>query len=173
MSPSSREIYRGKVVHLFVDEVSLPNGRTTTLETIRHVGAAAALPFVSDTEVLLVRQFRHAAGGWLLEVPAGKLDDGENPEVCARREVEEEVGFRAGRLEKLGAILTTPGFTDEVIHLYEAHELTEALASLEEDEVLTPLRVRFDEAIAMVLRGEIHDAKSVCAILLAKARREA
>ena len=167
----SREIYRGKVVHLFVDEIQLPNGRPATLEVIRHVGAAAALPFVSSTEVLLVRQFRHAAGGWLIEVPAGKLDDGEPPEVCARREVEEEVGFRAGRLEKLGAILTTPGFTDEVIHLYEAHDLTESAAALEDDELLEPLRVTFDEAVAMVERGEIHDGKSVCAILLAKARR--
>jgi ADP-ribose pyrophosphatase len=168
---TSREIYRGKIVHLFVDDIQLPNGRPATLEVIRHVGAAAALPFLSNTEVLLVRQYRHAAGGWLIEIPAGKLDDGELPEICARREVEEEVGFRPGRLEKLAAILTTPGFTDEVIHLYEAHDLVEATASLEDDEVLEPMRVPFDEAVAMVERGEIRDAKSVCAILLAKARR--
>jgi 8-oxo-dGTP pyrophosphatase MutT (NUDIX family) len=90
---------------------------------IRHPGAAAVVPFLDPRTILLVRQFRHAAGGFLLEIPAGKLDPGEPPEVCAARETEEEVGYRAGRLEKLGAILTTPGFTDEIIHLYAGFDL--------------------------------------------------
>jgi len=117
VNESPREIYRGKVVHLFVETVTLPNGHTTTLEVIHHPGAAAVVPFLADRTVLLVRQYRHAAGGYIWEVPAGKLD-GELPEVCARRELVEEAGVEAGRLESLGDIVTTPGFSDEVIHLF-------------------------------------------------------
>jgi ADP-ribose pyrophosphatase len=170
MADSSREIYRGKVVHLFVDTVTLPNGRTTTLEMIRHPGAAAVIPFLDPQTILLVRQYRHAAGGFLLEVPAGKLDPGEAPERCARRETEEETGFRPGRLEKLGAILTTPGFTDEVIHLYAGFDLTRAESALEFDECLTVETRPFAEALALVERGEIQDAKTMSALLLAARR---
>ena len=123
MLVSSREIHRGRVVHLFEDTVVLPNGNTTTLDMIRHPGAAAVVPFLDARTILLVRQFRHAAGGDLLEIPAGKLDPGEPPEACAARETEEEAGYRAGRLVRLGAILTTPGFTDEIIHLYAGYDL--------------------------------------------------
>ena len=173
---STREVYRGRVVHLVVEEVALPNGFQAALEVIHHPGAAAVLPFVSATEVLLVRQYRHATagaagGGYLLEVPAGKLDSGEPPDVCARRETEEEVGHTVGRLTKLGAIFTTPGFTDEIIHLYTAHELKPTAARLGPDEILSVVRVEFSEAVAMVERGEITDSKSVCAILLAARSR--
>jgi len=164
---ASREIYRGKVVHLFVDTVRLPNGHVTELEVIHHPGAAAVLPFAGAGEVILVRQYRHAAGGYLLEIPAGKLDKGETPEACARRETEEEVGQRIGRLERLGSILTTPGFTDEVIHLFAGHDLVPTAAALEPDEDLTVVRLPFAEAVAKVERGEITDAKSMAAILLA------
>jgi ADP-ribose pyrophosphatase len=164
---TSREIHRGKVVHLFVDTVTLPNGHTTELETIRHPGAAAVVPFVDGGDVLLVRQYRHAAGGYLLEIPAGKLDPGESPEHCARRETEEETGHRVGRLVKLGAILTTPGFTDEIIHLFAGHELSAGTVAREPDEDMTLVRLPFAEAVAMVERGEIQDAKTVSALLLA------
>jgi ADP-ribose pyrophosphatase len=171
MGDDAREIYRGKVVHLFVHRVPLPHGGETTLEVIHHPGAAAALPFLPEGDVVLVRQYRFAAGGWLLEIPAGKLDPGESPDHCARRETEEEVGLRAGRLVSLGSILTTPGFTDEVIHLYEAHDLEPAEARLEADEVLAPVRMPFAEAVRLVVTGEIRDAKTVAAILLAARRR--
>jgi ADP-ribose pyrophosphatase len=169
---SSREIHKGRVVHLFEDTVRLPNGHVATLDMIRHPGAAAVVPFVSldPPTILLVRQFRHAAGGFLLEAPAGKLDPGEAPEACAARETEEESGYRAGRLEKLGAILTTPGFTDEVIHLYAGFDLVPVPSRLEVDEVLTVERVPFADAIAMVERGEIQDAKTMSALLLAARR---
>jgi len=173
---SKREIYRGRVVHLVVEEVALPNGHQSTLEVIYHPGAAAVLPFVSDTEVLLVRQYRHATagapgGGYLLEIPAGKLDPGEAPEACARRETEEEVGYAIGRLERLGAIFTAPGFTDEIIHLYTAHELVPTAARLGPDEVLSVVRMEFAAAVAMIERGEIIDSKSICALLMAAQKR--
>jgi ADP-ribose pyrophosphatase len=173
---SSREIYRGRVVHLKVEEVELPNGNRAALEVILHPGAAAVVPFVSASDILLVRQYRHATvraagGGYLLEVPAGKLDPGEAPEACARRETEEEIGYAVGRLERLSAIFTTPGFTDEVIHLFAGFDLTPTAAKLGPDEVLSVVRVPFEEAVAMVERGEITDSKSVCAILLAARAR--
>jgi ADP-ribose pyrophosphatase len=170
MNEEIREIYKGKVVHLMVEEVTLPNGNRATVEVIRHPGAAAVVPFLSRDEILLVRQYRHAAGGYLLEVPAGKLDPGEPPEVCAERETEEEVGYRPGRLIRLGSIITTPGFTDEIIHLFAAYDLTPGRTQLGPDEVLSVLRIPFAEALAQVERGEIEDAKSVCAILLAARR---
>jgi ADP-ribose pyrophosphatase len=142
------------------------------LETIRHPGAAAVLPFLPEGRVVLIRQYRHAAGGYIVEVPAGKLDRGEPPERCAAREIEEETGWRAGELIPLGSILTTPGFTDEVIWLYEAHALVRGAQALESDEVLETMDVPFERAVAMVRGGEITDAKSVATILLAFARRQ-
>jgi ADP-ribose pyrophosphatase len=172
MGAPPREIYRGKVVHLFVETVTLPNGHTTTLEVIHHPGAAAVVPFFPDGTILMVRQYRHAAGGYLLEIPAGKLDPGEAPEACALRETEEEVGHRAGRLEKLGAILTTPGFTDEIIHLYAGYDLLPTRSATEPDEDLTVLRLPFEEALGRVERGEIQDAKTMAALLLAARRKD-
>jgi len=160
-----REIHDGRVVKLSVDRIRLPNGGETELEIIRHPGAAAVVPFDDDGNVLLVRQYRYATSGWLLEVPAGKLDPGENPDTCARREVEEETGHQPGRLTPLGWIWTTPGFTDEKIWLYRASELTATRQNLQEDEVLEVERVPFDDAIEMAVRGEINDGKSVCALL--------
>jgi ADP-ribose pyrophosphatase len=165
-----RPIYAGRVVRLFVETVTLPNGHTIDLEIVRHPGASAVVALTPADEVLLVRQYRHAAGGFLYEVPAGKLD-GEPPEVCAARELTEEAGVEAGRLEHLGSIVTTPGFSDEVIHLYLATELRPARQRLEPDEVLTVERVPFERALDMCATGAIRDAKSMCALQLADLRR--
>ena len=113
-----RNVYSGEWMEVVTEEVQLPNGHRVALDIVRHPGASAVVPFVSDEDVLLIRQYRYATGGYLYEVPAGKLDAGEAPEVCAARELEEEAGQRAGRLEKLGSIWTTPCFTDERIHLF-------------------------------------------------------
>jgi len=167
-----REIFAGRVVRLSVDRVRLPNGNVTELELIRHPGAAAAVPLASDGTVLLVRQYRYAASDWLLEVPAGKLDPGEGPEPCALREVEEETGYRPGRLDSLGWIFTTPGFTDEKIWLYLALDLVATRQELQHDEVLTVVRMPLAEAVERAAAGEIRDAKSVCALLRAARARE-
>lgn len=167
---TSERVFEGRLIKVDRERVRLPGGKEATLETIRHPGAAAVLPFMPDGTVLLIRQFRHAAGGFIVEVPAGKLDAGEPPDACARREIEEEVGFRAERLVDLAAVRTTPGFTDEVIWLYEAHDLVPGTQKLDADEVLEVLRVPFDEAVRMTLDGRIGDAKTMCAILLAHAR---
>lgn len=168
-----RQIYKGKVVDLTVEKVALPNGAVTELEIIRHPGAAAMVPLTDEGSVLLVRQYRYAPGSWLLEVPAGKLDPGEAPEVCAAREMEEEVGQRPGELIALGWIWTTPGFTDEKIWLYLGRDLVTGRQALEGDEILSVESLPLAEAVAKVHTGEICDGKSVCALLRAASYLEA
>jgi len=167
-----RLVHKGRSISVYIEQAELPNGRKVELDILRHPGAAAVVPFLSQTDVLLIRQYRHAAGGAILEVPAGKLD-GEEPAVCAARELEEEAGQRAGRLEKLGEIWTTPGFTDEKIHLFAAFDLTPVPQRLESDEVIELVRMPFLRAIELVWSGKIADAKSALALLHAAHRRGA
>ena len=166
---SRRLVHEGRASRVFVEEVALPNGHVVSLDVVRHPGASAVVPFVSGEDVLLIRQFRHAAGGTILEVPAGKLD-GDSPEVCAARELEEEAGQHAGRLEHLATILTTPGFTDERIHLFAAFDLTPVPQRLEHDEVIEVVRMPLAEALRRVWSGEVQDAKSALALLHAAKR---
>ena len=170
---ASRSIYRGKVLDLAVDRVRLPNGAETDLELIHHLGAAVALPVETGADgtlhALLVRQYRYATGGWLIEVPGGKLDRGEDPRTCARRELEEEIGRRPGELVPLGWIWSTPGFTDEKIWLYLARDLAPSAAAPDDHEVLALERLPLAEAVARAARGEIQDAKTVCTLLRAAA----
>ncbi|HJQ99854.1 MAG TPA: NUDIX hydrolase [Candidatus Polarisedimenticolaceae bacterium] len=165
-------VHDGRIVKLDVEEVHLPNGNVVTLEIVRHRGAAAVVPVDDEGRAVLVRQYRHATKGYLLEVPAGTLDPGEAPEACALREVGEETGLRAERLDPLGFIWTTPGFTDERIWLYRATGLTETAVAHESDEIITVERLPLDEAVRRALAGDITDAKSVCALLRASNRRE-
>jgi ADP-ribose pyrophosphatase len=157
----TKQIYAGIVVNLNVDTVTLPNGLTVDLEVVRHPGAAAVVPLKDDGMVILIRQFRHAAGGFIYEIPAGKLHPGEDPKACAARELEEEVGFRVGKLELLSSIFTAPGFTDEVIHIYKATGLTIGQQQLDRDEVLEVIEIPLLEAIGMIETGAIRDAKSI------------
>jgi 8-oxo-dGTP pyrophosphatase MutT (NUDIX family) len=165
------QIYSGRIVDLRVERVALPNGTVVDLELMRHPGAAAVVAADASGCVVLLRQYRHAAGGYLWEVPAGVLHAAdEPPAACAARELREEAGLEAGELRPLGAILTTPGFCDERIHLFLARGLRETGAAHEPDEVIAEIRrVPLGEALAMTRRGEIVDAKTVCALHLAAA----
>ena len=160
-SAPRRKIYRGRVVNLDVETVTLPNGATVELEIIRHPGAVAIVPLRDDGTVLLIRQYRHAAGGYIYEVPAGKLDPGEEPLHCAARELEEEIGHRASSLTHMLTFFTTPGFTDEVIHLFLATGLTPGTQNLDHDEVLEVVTMSLDEAIQRIADGTIRDAKTI------------
>jgi ADP-ribose pyrophosphatase len=170
---SSESVYRGKILHVNRDKVELPGGVIADLEIIRHPGAAAVLPIHADRTVTLIRQYRYAADGFILEVPAGKLDPGESPESCALREVVEEAGVSAAHLHALGWIFTTPGFTDEKIHLFAATGLTSAPQALEEDEIIEVVRMSFAEALRLAADGSIRDAKSLCALYRAAQELEA
>jgi len=179
---SGRRVYSGRVLDVDLDRVRFPDGSTGELEMIRHPGAAAVVPLdppgsdegSGQPIVALLRQYRYAAGGFLWEVPAGKLDEGEPPERCALRELEEEAGLRAGRLERLTTIYTTPGFTDEVIHLFLARDLTAGNAGHEACEFIERHDIALQRAIEMIEGGEITDGKTICALLLtARALRTA
>jgi ADP-ribose pyrophosphatase len=159
-----RQIYRGRIVDLRLEEARLPNGQTVTLEVVHHPGAAAIVAVDDADAVVLIRQFRHAAGGFIWEVPAGTLTPDENPQQCAQRELCEETGLVAAEWVDLGSVLTTPGFCDERIHLFLARRLSEATQALDDDEVLTVTRVPLSQTLAMVQRGEIEDAKSIAAV---------
>jgi ADP-ribose pyrophosphatase len=156
-----RNVYTGKVVTLNVDTVQLPNGVTIDLETIRHPGAAAVVPIKDDGTVVLIRQFRHAAGGFIYEIPAGKLSPGEDPLHCAARELEEEVGYRAASFELLSSIFTAPGFADEVIHVYKATGLIKGRQELDQDEVLEIVEMPLTAAMERIVDGTIRDGKTI------------
>ncbi len=157
----TKNIYNGKVITLNIDTVQLPNGVTVDLETIRHPGAAAIVPIKDDGTVVLIRQFRHAAGGFIYEIPAGKLCPGEDPLECASRELEEEVGYRASSFELLSSIFTAPGFADEVIHVYKATGLTKGCQHLDRDEVLEIVEMPLHLAITRIQDGTIRDGKTI------------
>ncbi len=158
---SVRPIYHGRVVKLDLERVTLPNGATIELEMIHHPGAAAVVPLTDTGDVVLIRQYRHAAGGYLYELPAGKLDPGESPLACAARELEEEIGYRAATLIPLVSVYTTPGFTDEMIYLVLATGLTRSSQSLDHDEVIEVVHMPLDEAMARIREGSIRDAKTI------------
>lgn len=163
---SSEQIYSGKVLKLNLDTVVLPNGRTTKLEILRHPGASAVVPLKDDGRVVLIRQLRHAVGGFIYEIPAGKLDPQEDPRDCAARELEEEIGYHAGSLELLTSIWTAPGFTDEVIHIFQGTNLQQGKQNLDQDEVLEIVEWSLDEAMAKIQDGTIRDAKTIIGLQL-------
>jgi ADP-ribose pyrophosphatase len=166
---STRRIHTGRVLDLDVDTVRFPDGSVGELEMIRHSGASAVVPVLAhdaaDPEILLIRQFRHAADGFVWEIPAGRLDPGEAPDDCARRELLEEAGAIAGRLTRLTTIYTTPGFTDERIHLFVARDLTQGQHRREADEFMETLPLPLSRILAMIGSGEMTDGKTVAALL--------
>lgn len=164
-------VYTGRIISVDLDTVRFPDGSTGTLEMIRHPGASAVVPLLGDLdgdpEVLLIRQYRYAAESYLYEVPAGRLDPGEAPAACAHRELREETGYTASRVEHLFTMYTTPGFTDEKIHLFLATGLTPGESAREADEFMELVPTKLSAALAMIERGEIQDAKTALALLYA------
>ena len=166
----SVRVHTGKVISLDVDSVRFPDGSIGELEMIRHPGASAVVPFLSDPlgddpQILLIRQYRYAADGYLYEIPAGRLNPGEDPRDCTTRELKEETGCTAEQLDYLLTMLTTPGFTDEKIHLYMATGLTAGETKHEADEFLDLHPMPLSKALEMVRTGEIQDGKTALGLL--------
>jgi ADP-ribose pyrophosphatase len=164
--------YTGRIINVDVDEVRFPDGSVGELEMVRHPGASAVLPFLTDPgggdpQVLLIRQYRYAAEGYVYEVPAGRLDPGETPEECAARELKEETGCGAGYIEHLYSFYTTPGFTDEKIHAFMASDLTRGESSLEADEFVETISLPLSRALDMIREGKIVDAKTALTLMYA------
>jgi ADP-ribose pyrophosphatase len=173
---SSKRLYSGRIVNLDLDSVRYPDDSIGQLEMLRHPGAAAVVPFLdppggADPRAVLIRQFRHAVDSYIWEVPAGRLDGGESPESCAERELEEETGMRARRLERLTTIYTTPGFTDERIHLFLADGLEPGAEHREADEFMELHTLRWSQVLEMIDRGEIVDGKTLVSLLFVQTFR--
>ena len=164
---SSETVFDGHLVHLKKDMVRLPNGHEAVREWIKHPGASAVVPILPNGDVILVRQFRYPIGKVTLEVPAGKLDKpGEDPILCAERELSEETGYVAKKIWKLTTIATSFGFSDEWIHLYAAKDLTKGQQHPDEDEFINVVKMPLDDAVALIHEGKIYDSKSVVSILM-------
>ena len=164
---STEDVFDGVLLHVKKDIVELPNGHTAPREWIKHPGASAVIPLLPDGNIILVRQYRYPVGKVTLEIPAGKLDvKGEDPIICAERELSEETGYTAGRIWKLTTIATTVGFSNEWIHIYAAEDLKPGRQHPDEDEFINYLKVPLEDALKMVDDGKIFDSKSMIAILL-------
>ncbi|MFN8373559.1 MAG: NUDIX hydrolase [Anaerolineae bacterium] len=157
---STEQIYSGRVIKLSIHEVRLPDGANAKREVVQHPGAVAIVALDANGDVLLVRQFRLAAGKILSEIPAGTLHPGEDPRECAIRELQEETGYKPGKLESLGGIYVAPGYTTEYIHLYLATDLIESKLAADDDEFVEVDHVPFKDVLAMIDRGDIADGKS-------------
>lgn len=167
---SAERIYSGRVVNLDLDAVQYPNGSTGKLEMVRHPGASAVVPLLdearsADPRVILIRQFRHAADGFIWEIPAGRLDPGETASTCAQRELEEEIGMTADVLSRLTTIFTTPGFTDERIHIFLATGLKPGKQRREADEFMEVQTKKWSEVMSLIRSGEIKDAKTLAGLM--------
>jgi ADP-ribose pyrophosphatase len=163
-------VKKGRVFELITENVTLPNGVTLDMDVIRHPGAAAIVPVMDDGTILLLRQYRHAVGGYIWEIPAGTRDPDEDAMTCAKRELTEETGYKAQCIEKLGEITPLPAYSDERIHIYLATGLTRAAQELDDDELLSVHPVGLSKAMVMITDGEIVDAKTIASLHLASNR---
>lgn len=161
----SGKVYSGALLHVYRDIVRLPDGRESVREFIRHPGASAVVPIHANGDVVLLRQFRYPAGKTFIEVPAGKLDPGEDPETTAIRELREEAGVRAGTVVRIGHFYPGIGYSDEVIHIFAGTDLEETPSATDADEFVQPFRLPFEEAVRMVHAGGIDDAKTAICLL--------
>ena len=163
----SKRLYEGRTINLRVDTVELPDGNSATREIVEHPGAVSILPILEDGTVILVNQFRAPINRITLEIPAGKLEPGEPSEHCAARELAEETGYMAGKLDHRGTFFTTPGFSDEIMYLYIGSELKPVDSQPDFDEFLTVEKVKLEELVKMAEQGEIIDAKTLVGIYTA------
>ncbi len=161
----SERIFEGQIINLRVDIVKLPNGNISTREVVEHPGGVGIIPITDEQEVIMVRQFRKPLETVTLEIPAGKLSYGEDPYVCGVRELEEETGYKAKRVESLGSIYTSPGFANEILHLYMATDLYKGVFNPDEDEFVETEVITLEKLVEMIMQGEVQDAKSIIAIL--------
>jgi ADP-ribose pyrophosphatase len=157
-------IRQGRVFDVTVENVTLPNGANIDMEIIRHPGASAIIPINDKEEVIMLKQYRHATGGSLWEIPAGTFDGKEDPLVCAQRELVEETGYKAKTWEPLGAVTPVPGYSDERIHLFLAMDLIPASQSLDPDEIIEVHPLPIHKVVSMAIGGEIEDAKTITAV---------
>ena len=164
----SELVFNGRLVKLRVDTVRLPNGKESTREVVVHRGAVAAVPLLDSDTVIMVRQFRQAAGECLLEIPAGTLDPGEDPKACVSRELEEEIGYRSNKQTLMFQSYLAPGYSSEMLHTFLAEDLVKVEQHSEEDEFIEIVEIPIDEAVSRIISGEIKDAKSICGILMAQ-----
>jgi ADP-ribose pyrophosphatase len=163
---NSEYVYRGRVITLRVDTIKMESGHERPREVIEHPGAVALVPVTESGDLLLIRQYRYAAERWLMEVPAGTLDPDEDALTCADRELQEETGFRAAQIERIGGFYVAPSYAQEYIHVYLATGLTESRLDPDDDEDIEVVPTSLNEALAMIERGEIEDAKTVSAVLM-------
>jgi ADP-ribose pyrophosphatase len=161
-------VHKGRVFELHRDRITLPNGVATTLDVIRHPGAAAIVPVTDQRHVVLIRQYRYAIDAYIWEIPAGTMESGESPLDCARRELTEEIGVSAGRWEELGALAPLPAYSDETIHLYCAYDLAPARQHLDPDEILEIHEFRYAETLEMIRSGHIRDGKTIAGLMMAR-----
>ncbi len=169
----SRRVYDGKVVSLRLDQVQLDDGASALREVVEHAHAVAVVAVNADGNLVMVRQFRRPVGRVMLEVPAGVIDPGEDPETAARRELQEETGFAPGRLRRLGGFWVAPGYCTEFIHIYLAEDLDESRLDADEDERIEVDTLTLDDALLRIDAGQIDDAKSLCGLLQYARRRAA
>lgn len=162
---NTERIFSGNILNLRVDEVELPSGRKSTREVVEHSGGVAVIPVTEEEEIILVKQFRKPIAASILEIPAGKLEPGEKPEECARRELWEETSFEAGELKKLCSIYTSPGYSDEVLHLFFGYQLKYKENDPDPDEIITLQKIKNDDIIKLISQGKIKDSKTIIGLL--------
>jgi ADP-ribose pyrophosphatase len=161
---SSKLLHQGRSFSFVQENVTLENGTTVDLDVVRHPGAAAIVPFIKTGQLIMLKQYRHAIGYHIWEIPAGTLDSGEDPLTCAKRELIEETGYSGQQWEKLGEITPVPGYSDERIHIFAATDLTPVEQRLDDDEVLEVHQVSFEKALRMIENGKIQDSKTIAGL---------
>lgn len=166
----SETTYRGKIIDVVKDTISIPNGKSTIREVVIHGDAAAIIPVDKQGNIIFVRQYRHPAKKEVLEIPAGMLEEGEDPLICAKRELEEETSFKAGNINLLFKMYSSIGFSTEILYIYEAYNLENGEFNFDEDEFISVEKYSVDEAVKMIFNGEIEDGKTISAVLAYKAK---